>query len=72
MSPATKRNVKNLGKRIDHLFGAQKEWERIIQIQSESLQNIAEYAERLKEVISQTGPARPLLEKICVEAKKRI
>jgi len=64
--------LKAAGKRIDHLFGAQKEWERIIHIQSEGLQNISEYAEKLKELIPQTNPAYPLVEKICEESKKRI
>ena len=64
--------LKAVGKRIDHLFGAQKEWERIIHIQSEGLQNIAEHAEKLKELIPETNSAYPLVEKICEESKKRI
>lgn len=64
--------LKAVGKRIDHVFGAQKEWEKIIRIQSENLHNIAAWAEQLKELIPQSDPAYRLVERISAESKKRI
>jgi len=64
--------LKLLGSRIDQVFGAQKEWERIIQLQSEALRNIEAYAEELKKVIPRKDQAYHLVRKIYGEASKRI
>ena len=64
--------LKTLGARIDHVFGSQKEYEKIIDIQRQALENIATYADHLKEGIAGTDPSFGLIEKICDEAKKRV
>ncbi len=64
--------LKNLGRRIDHLFGSQKEFESIIQLQKETLENIQTYAEELRDMVSETDPAFDLIQKILKESAKRI
>jgi DNA-binding NtrC family response regulator len=64
--------LRSLGTKIDKLFGAQKEWERIILAQSESLARIAGYAEQLKEMLAQSDSFYQLVEKICEESTRRI
>jgi len=64
--------LKLLGSRIDQVFGAQKEWERIIKLQSEALRNIEAYAEELKKAIPRKDHAYHLVKKIHGEASKRI
>jgi len=64
--------LKNLGRRIDHLFGSQKEFESIIQLQKETLENIQTYAEELIDMVSESDPAFDVVQKILKESAKRI
>jgi DNA-binding response OmpR family regulator len=64
--------LKNLGRRIDHLFGSQKEFESIIQLQKETLENVQTYAEELRDLVPETDPAFDLIQKILKESAKRI
>lgn len=64
--------MKNLGRRLDHLFGSQKEFESIIQIQKNALETIQTFAEQLKERISDVDPSYALVQKILEESSKRI
>ena len=64
--------LKSIGRRIDNLFGSQKEWEKIIRIQSEALENISKYADKLIRLIPQTDLSYSLVEKIREESRKRI
>ena len=64
--------LKNLGRRIDHLFGSQKGFESIIKLQQETLAHIQIYAEQLKKIVSKTDPAFKLIQKIHKKSTKRI
>jgi DNA-binding NtrC family response regulator len=64
--------LKSLGRRIDYLFGAQKEWEKIINLQQEALLNISRYAEELEKQVAESDPARALVQMISLESKKRL
>ncbi|RLC03975.1 MAG: hypothetical protein DRH90_09830 [Deltaproteobacteria bacterium] len=64
--------LKKLGSRIDHVFGTQKEYEKIIKEQSEALEKIEYHAEFLKNTISEDSPYYTLIEKILAETKMRI
>ena len=64
--------LRALGGRIDHMFGMQKEYETIIQVQAEALEKIEEYAEHLKGALPRESPYYSVAEKIRVESKKRI
>lgn len=64
--------LKEIDKNIDHFFRAQKEWERVLLIQKEALGRIAAYAEELKEGFEENGPQQTLIDKICLEANRRI
>lgn len=64
--------LKSLGRRIDYLFGAQKEWEKIIAVQREALENIAHYADDLEQQLPDSDQARELVRMIALEARKRV
>ena len=64
--------LKNLGRRLDHLFGSQKEFESIIQIQNNALASIQECAEVLKKSIKASEPAYELVQKILDESSRGI
>lgn len=64
--------LKSLGRRIDYLFGAQKEWEKIITVQREALENIAHCADELEAQLPESDPARALVRMIALEARKRV
>ena len=64
--------LKKLGSKIDHVFGTQKEYEKILKEQSEALGNIEYHAEFLKNAISEDSPYYTLIEKILAETKRRI
>ena len=64
--------LKALGARIDQVFGSQKEFEKIIILQKEALENIAGYSEHLKEGIPKTDPSYGIIEKISDEARKHL
>ena len=64
--------LRSLGARIDQVFGSQKEFEKIIILQKEALENIASYAEHLKEGIPKTDPSYGIIEKISDEALRHL
>ena len=64
--------LKSLGARIDHLFGAQKEYETIIQLQQEALEHIEAHAQELKKLLPTEDPAYKLVEQILIESLRRI
>ena len=64
--------LRNLGTKIDHVFGLQKGYESIIQVQADALERIAELVEHLKEAVSEESPYYALIESIREESKKRI
>ena len=64
--------LKNLGRRLDHLFGSQKEFESIIQIQNDALASIQAFAEELKKNIDTSDPAYELVQNILNESSRRI
>ena len=67
-----RRRLRSLGAKIDHVFGLQKEYETIVQTQSEALERIEGYIEYLKEAIEPGSPYFAVVEKIREESKKRI
>ena len=66
------RILKTLGSKIDHLFGMQKGYERIIETQVEALEKIEGYTEHLKGAIPEESPYYALIEKILEESRRRI
>ncbi len=64
--------LRTLGSRIDQVFGMQKGYETIIQVQSDALEKIESYAEALKDALSPESPYYSLAEKIYEESKKKI
>ncbi len=64
--------LKIIGGRIDSVFGMQKEYEKIIQVQAETLEKIHGYAELLDGVIPEGNPYCEIVEKIRVEAAKHV
>jgi len=64
--------LRTLGGKIDHLFGLQKEYETIIQTQSEALERIETFAQHLKEALPSDSPYVTAVEKIEEESRKRI
>lgn len=64
--------LKIVGGRIDSVFGLQKEYETIIQLQAESLEKIHGYVEFLDGVIPEDNPYNEIVDKIRDEAAKHI
>jgi len=64
--------LRTLGSRIDQVFGLQKGYETIIQVQAEALEKIEKYAEALKDALSPESPYYSLAEKIYEESQKKI
>lgn len=64
--------LRTLGSKIDHVFGMQKEYETIIQTQTEALEKIEGYIETLRGAVPRESPYYEVVEKICEESKKRI
>lgn len=64
--------LKSLDKKLDHFFLAQKQYEKIIIHQRETLAKIGAYAEQLRESCSEENKAWALIEKICAEAHQKI
>jgi len=64
--------LRSLGGKIDHLFGKQKEYETIIDVQANAMEKITGYAALLKDVFPENSPYAELVEKIHEESKKRI
>ena len=64
--------LKNLGSRIDNVFGLQRQYEAILQHQTEALERIEEYAEVLKDGLPADSPYQEMVAKISEEAQKRV
>jgi DNA-binding NtrC family response regulator len=64
--------LRNLGARIDQVFGLQKDYETIIEAQAEALEKIQGHIEQLKEAVPRESPYYVLIEKITEESNKRI
>jgi DNA-binding response OmpR family regulator len=66
------RLLNTLNAKIDLFFRAQKEWEKIILRQRESLSKTSAYAEQLMETVNKSDPAYDLIKKIFTESNQRI
>lgn len=64
--------LRSLGGRIDNLFGIQKEYETIIDVQANALKKIKGYADLLTDAFPENSPYAELVEKIREESEKRI
>jgi DNA-binding response OmpR family regulator len=64
--------LKTLGSRIDHVFGLQRDYETIIQLQADALAKIESYIQFIEDAIPRESPYYEVLEKIREESKKRI
>lgn len=65
-------SLRSLGGKIDHLFGVQKGYETIIEVQSQALKKIKDYANLLTDAFPDGGPYAELVEKILEASEKRI
>jgi len=66
------KTLRTLGARIDQVFGLQRDYETIIEMQADALEKIEVYVEHLREAIPRDNPYHALIEKIEEEANKRI
>jgi FixJ family two-component response regulator len=66
------RLLRNLGRKIDNVFGMQKEYETIIQAQAEAMEKIEEYSRALADALPSDSPYQDLLARILVESRKRV
>jgi DNA-binding response OmpR family regulator len=64
--------LRTLGRKIDNLFGLQKEYEAIIQSQAQALERIESFAQLLKEALPEESPYHEVILKIEGESRKRI
>jgi DNA-binding response OmpR family regulator len=64
--------LKNLGSRIDNVFGLQRQYESILQHQTEALERIEEYAKVLRDGLPPDSPYQEVVTKIGEEAQKRV
>lgn len=64
--------LKQIGGRIDNIFGLQREYERIIQIQADAMEKIDQYTDVLTDAIPDDSPYVEVLESIRTESKKRL
>ena len=64
--------LKLLGGRIDEVFGLQRNYESIIQNQSDALEEIETIAAAMIETLPEDSPYLPMAEKICTSAAKRV
>jgi DNA-binding NtrC family response regulator len=64
--------LRQLGARIDHLFGLQRQYETIIDNQTQSLENIEKIASSLLEAFPKDSPYGNALTQIINESKRRI
>ncbi|MDJ0780689.1 MAG: response regulator [Desulfosarcinaceae bacterium] len=64
--------LKNLGSRIDNVFGLQRQYEAIVQHQTEALERIEALAEVLKDGLPSDSPYQEVVVKISEEAQKRV
>ncbi len=66
------QTLKQIGGRIDNIFGLQKEYEEIIQTQADAMEKIEQYADMLADAIPAESPYAKVLETIRTESKKRL
>jgi DNA-binding response OmpR family regulator len=66
------RLLRSLGRKIDNVFGMQKEYETIIQAQAEAMEKIEEYSRALADALPPESPYQDLLARILVESRKRV
>ena len=66
------QTLKQIGGRIDNIFGLQKEYEEIIQTQADAMEKIEQYADMLADAIPAESPYAEVLETIRTESKKRL
>lgn len=64
--------LRTLGSNIDQVFGMQKEYETIIQVQADALKKIEGYVEILKDAVPKDSPYYELVKKIREESEKKI
>lgn len=64
--------LKNLGSRIDNVFGLQRQYESILQHQTEALERIEEYAKVLRDGLPPDSPYQEVVTKIGEEAQRRV
>ncbi len=69
--PELNQLLQKLGRRLDQVFGTQKEYERLIKIQADALEKVEYHTEFLKNAIPKDSPYYGLIEKILHETKKR-
>ena len=64
--------LRRIGGRLDHVFGLQKQYETIIDLQTAALERIETLAVHLKEAVAPESPYAELADRIIAEARKRI
>jgi DNA-binding NtrC family response regulator len=64
--------LRTLGGKIDNLFGRQREYESIVQAQTNALEKIESYAQHLRNAIPEDNPYFSMIEKIEEETRKRL
>jgi DNA-binding response OmpR family regulator len=64
--------LKNLGSRIDNVFGLQHQYETILQHQTQALERIEEYAKVLEDGLPADSPYQEVVANISTEAQKRV
>ena len=64
--------LQRIGGRLDHVFGLQKHYETIIDLQTAALEKIESYARHLRDALPDDSPYREQVERIVAEARKRI
>jgi DNA-binding NtrC family response regulator len=64
--------LKKIGSRIDSVFGMQRRYEDIIQTQAEALESIENDIDLLAQAVPTDSPYYELIDKIKLEAQKRI
>lgn len=64
--------LRRIGGRLDHVFGLQKQYETIIDLQAAALEQIETYAEHLRDALPDDSPWVEQVDRILAEARKRI
>ena len=67
-----RKHLKGIGARIDSIFGMQREYEAIIQMQTDSLEKIHGYIKLLAGVIPEDNPYSEIVDKIRDETAKHV
>jgi DNA-binding response OmpR family regulator len=71
IDPGIQRSIKSTLAKVEYFFKVQKERERIMIEQRETLAQIASDAEELREQLDEQGESHDLLEKICTLSNRR-